>query len=78
MAKRIALKNNIFFNKKSFWIYKKLKRKGMIVGKYEVCFSKSNNKELIIREQIIPKLVEKLDDEELNFQASYNENDLTN
>ena len=27
MAKRIALKNNIFTNKQSFWIYKKLKRK---------------------------------------------------
>ena len=37
MAKRIASKNNIFTNKKSFWIYKKLKRKGFIAGKYEVC-----------------------------------------
>jgi len=27
MAKRIASKNNILTNKKSFWIYKKLKRK---------------------------------------------------
>ena len=33
MAKRIASKNNIFINKKSFWIYKKLKRKGFIAGK---------------------------------------------
>ena len=37
MAKRIASKNNIFTNKKSFWIYKKLKRKGFIAGKYEIC-----------------------------------------
>jgi len=36
MAKRIASKNNIFTNKKSFWIYKKLKRKGFIAGKYEI------------------------------------------
>ena len=36
MAKRIASKNNIFINKKSFWIYKKLKRKGLIAGKYEI------------------------------------------
>ena len=34
MAKRIASKNKIFTNKKSFWIYKKLKRKGFIAGKY--------------------------------------------
>ena len=37
MAKRIALKNDIFINKKSFWIFKKLKRKGFIAGKYEIC-----------------------------------------
>ena len=35
MAKRIASKNNIFANKKSFWIYKRLKRKGFIAGKYK-------------------------------------------
>ena len=40
MAKRIASKNNIFINKKSFWIYKKLKRKGFIAGKYEICHDK--------------------------------------
>ena len=32
MAKRIASKNNIFKKKQSFWIYKKLKRKGFIAG----------------------------------------------
>ena len=37
MAKRVASKNNIFKNKQSFWIYKKLKRKGFIAGKYEIC-----------------------------------------
>jgi len=29
--------NNIFMNKQSFWIYKTLKRKGFIAGKYEIC-----------------------------------------
>ena len=42
MAKRIASKNNIFTNKKSFWIYKKLKRKGFIAGKYEICHDEKN------------------------------------
>ena len=32
MAKRIASKNNIFKNKKSLWIYKKIKRKEFIAG----------------------------------------------
>ena len=38
LAKRIALKNNIFTNKKTFWIYKKLKRNGFITGKYEILY----------------------------------------
>ena len=40
MAKRIASKNHIFQNKQSFWIYKKLKRKGFIAGKYEIVMTK--------------------------------------
>jgi len=43
MAKRIASKNNIFTNKKSFWIYKKLKRKGFIAGKYEISYKQKNS-----------------------------------
>ena len=46
MAKRIALKNNIFINKKSFWIYKKLKRKGFIAGKYEIHDGSQNKDDL--------------------------------
>ena len=49
MAKRIASKNNIFTNKKSFWIYKKLKRKGFIAGKYEICHNEKNSSDLVIR-----------------------------
>ena len=36
MAKRIASTNNISKINQSFWIYKKLKRKGYIAGKYEI------------------------------------------
>jgi len=57
MAKRIASKNNILKNKKSFWIFKNLKRKGFIAGKYEIFSKEKNSSDLIIRETILPKVV---------------------
>ena len=71
MAKRIASKNNVFINKKSFWIYKKLKRKGVIAGKYEICDNEKNPSELVIRETVLPKVVNELDSKELFFEAIY-------
>jgi tRNA A37 threonylcarbamoyladenosine modification protein TsaB len=77
MAKRIASKNNIFTNKKSFWIYKKLKRKGFIAGKYEICHKEKNSSDLIIRETVLPKVVKELEIKELTFEAEYdNKEDL--
>ena len=73
MAKRIASKNNIFANKKSFWIYKKLKRKGFIAGKYEICGNVKNYSDLMIRETILPKVVKELDSKELSFEATYDD-----
>ena len=78
MAKRIALKNNIFTNKQSFWIYKKLKQKGFIAGKYEISHDEENNSDLIIREKVIPKVVKELESRELFFEANYEDKeDLT-
>jgi len=71
MAKRIASKNNIFTNKQSFWIYKKLKRKGFIAGKYEICQNKEKNADLVIRERVIPKVIKELKSKELFFEANY-------
>ena len=71
MAKRIASKNNIFTNKKSFWIYKKLKRKGFIAGKYEIYHNEKNFSDLFIRETVIPKFVKELKSKELSFEANY-------
>ncbi len=71
MAKRIALKNNIFMKKKSFWIYKKLKRKGFIAGKYEIYDGAQNNEALSIREILSPKVIKELNSKELFFQAYY-------
>ena len=77
MAKRIASKNNIFTSKKSFWIYKKLKRKGFIAGKYEICHNEKNV-DLIIRETVIPKVIKELDRNELYFEANHEDKeDLT-
>ena len=73
MAKRIASKNNIFRNKQSFWIYKKLKRKGFIAGKYEICHNNEKNADLVIRETILPKVIKELDSKELFFEAEYDD-----
>jgi len=73
MAKRIASKNNIFTNKKSFWIYKKLKRKGFIAGKYEICHNEKISSNLIIRETVLPKVVKELDSKELFFEAMFDD-----
>ena len=73
MAKRIASKNNIFTNKKSFWIYKKLKRKGFISGKYEICHNEKNSSDLVIRETVLPKIVKELKSKELVFEAIYDD-----
>ncbi len=71
MAKRIALENNIFRNKQSFWIYKKLKRKGFISGKYEICRNEQKNGDLVIRETVSPKVIKELDSQKLFFEANY-------
>ena len=73
MAKRIASKNNIFTNKKSFWIYNKLKRDGFIAGKYEICHNEKNSSDLVIRETVLPKVVKELDSKELFFEAIYDD-----
>ena len=73
MAKRIASKNNIFTQKKSFWIYKKLKRKGFIAGKYEICHNKKNPLDLVIRETVLPKFIKELESKEIFFEAIYDD-----
>ena len=73
MAKRIASKNNILTNKKSFWIYKKLKRKGFIAGKYKIFHNRKTSSELVIREIVLPKVVKELESEELFFEAIYDD-----
>jgi tRNA A37 threonylcarbamoyladenosine modification protein TsaB len=73
MAKRIASQNNIFTKKQSFWIYKKLKRKGFIAGKYEISHNEQTNADLVIKETVLPKVVKELDSKELFFEARYDD-----
>ena len=73
MAKRIASKNNIFRDKKSFWIYKKSKRKGLIAGKYEICHKEKESSDLVVRETVLPKVFKELESKELTFEANYDD-----
>ena len=75
MAKRIASKNNIFSNKQSFWIYKKLKRKGFIAGKYEIFHDEQKNTDLFIKEIFLPKVIQEFEKKELLFEANYEDID---
>jgi len=73
MAKRIASKHNIFKNKKSFWIYKKLKRKGFIAGKYEIFHNEKSPSDLVIRETVLPKVFQELESKEIFLEANYDD-----
>ena len=73
MAKRIAKQNNIYYDKNSFWIFKKLKRRGYIAGKYEICVAEKPSKNITIKEKIIPKIFEELTDTESSYQAEYSD-----
>tara|TARA_B100000161_G_scaffold168099_1_gene120273 strand:- start:452 stop:1108 length:657 start_codon:yes stop_codon:yes gene_type:complete len=75
MAKRIALKNNIFTNKQSFWIYKKLKRRGFIAGKYEINNVGGGDADLVIQEVVIPKFFNEFNMKELYFEANHKDKD---
>ena len=73
MAKRIAVKNNIYSTKNSFWIFKKLKRRGYIAGKYQICISEKTNNKISIKEKIIPKIFEELINIDSSYQAEYSD-----
>ena len=73
MAKRIASKNNILKNKKSFWIFKNLKRKGFIAGKYEIHQNEKIPSHLFIRETVVPKVIKELESKEIYFEAIYDD-----
>jgi len=77
MSKRIAQNNNLT-SEQSFWIYKPLKRKGFIAGKYEIFNNEEKNEDLVIREIVLPKVIKEFKSKELFFEANYEDKeDLT-
>ena len=77
MSKRIAQNNNLT-SEQSFWIYKPLKRKGFIAGKYEIFNNEEKNEDLVIREIVLPKVINEFKSKELFFEANYEDKeDLT-
>ncbi len=69
MAKRIALKNNIFDNNQHFWIFRKLKTRGYIAGQYYILNEENNNSKFDIKETISPRLFKNLSEKENKFEA---------
>ena len=73
MAKRIAIKNNLYSHKKVFWIFKRLKRRGYIAGQYEIYISKKTKQIINIKEKLIPKIFEELKNTKASYEAEYND-----
>ena len=68
MAKRIAIKNNIFEHNQSFWITKKLKERGYLCGKYKIII----NEKTKIQELIKPNLYKKFPQDAICLQVDEN------
>ncbi len=73
MAKRIATQNNIYYINNSFWIFKRLKRRGYIAGKYDICISEKPNNKVTIKETVLPKIFKELKNIEPSYQAEYSD-----
>ena len=75
MAKRIAIKNEIFDNNQYFWIIKRLKNRGYIAGKYRINILNNLNSDFYIEEVISPKLYKNFLRKEAYFEAEYDMED---
>ena len=72
MAKRIAIKNNIFKRNKTFWISSKLKKRGYIAGKYNIYSHQNDISDLRVKELSIPKLYQDSSFDNTQLQVDYN------
>ena len=67
IASRIAMKDKLMRTNESFWVIKKLKKRGFIAGKYGIC----NESTLDINELIKPKLFKHLPEIKKQYGANY-------
>tara|TARA_B100000073_G_scaffold146148_1_gene120290 strand:+ start:264 stop:905 length:642 start_codon:yes stop_codon:yes gene_type:complete len=75
IAKRMAIKNNIFLKNEIFWITKELSRRGVIAGKYHVASNQNNYNHLYIEELIEPKLFPLTPCKENFYEADFDINE---
>ena len=71
MAKRIALDNNLFEKNQSFWIFKRIKRRGYIAGQYKICIGEEITNNFFIKETIEPRIFKQLSNIQPTFEAVY-------
>ena len=74
IAKRL-ITNKTYSNlkdNKSFWIIKKLKKRGYIAGKYNIELKNIQTQELIVNEVVRPKLFKNLEKNCIHFEVSFN------
>ena len=44
-----------------------------IRDRYEICHNEKNPSDLVIRETVLPKVIQELDSKELSFEATYDD-----
>ena len=74
IAKRLIVsKENLNFkNSHTFWIINKLKMRGYIAGKYTIQSKNINNKEMIVKELVRPKLFKNLEKNITYYDVNFN------
>ncbi len=74
IAKRLIANNHNseLKNNNTFWIIKKLKKRGYIAGKYFIELKNIQTQELMVKELIKPKLYKNLEKDFIYYEVSFN------
>ena len=73
IAKRLIVNNynSNLKNKNTFWIIKKLKKRGYIAGKYFIELKNIKTKEFIVKELVRPKLYKNLEKKNIHYEVNF-------